>query len=122
MNRAIYCTMILMSSCASLSQGSSSNNVSMIVERRLSVDGQIVAIHGLLKEDGGYYNIYSRDGERCVGLLLTDLQRSEYRVHANSEVLVRGVLEAEGCGREGVCVERLCGPAILTGVALEHAR
>ena len=87
------------------------------VERRAEHNGRTVTLSGELRERKGFYNLHSRDGQECIGLLLTDQQRVEYRSSVGRRVTLTGTLEAEGCGGNNMCVEHLCAPTILTGVS-----
>lgn len=96
------------------------DDVIRTMANRIENNGKSVTVSGILRERGGYYNLFSNDGKECIGILLTDRQRREYRRFADHRVTVAGTLEAEGCGREGICVERLCGPTIMTGVTVSR--
>ena len=97
---------------------SGADDVYSAIEKRAAQDGETVTVGGTLKTTNGYFNLFSRDQRECIGLLLTDAQREEYRTYVGKRIQARGQLEAEGCGREGICVEHLCGPTILTKVTL----
>lgn len=105
------------SSCATDKQ----DQVYSVVNARSDNDGKTLTVSGLLKVDNGYYNLFSRDQKECIGLLLTDSQRESYRSLINRRVAATGKFSAEGCGRAGICVEHICGPAILTDVAVAPA-
>lgn len=82
-----------------------------------ALTGQALTVSGVLKIDHGYYNLHSPDHARCVGLLLTNDQRARYGSLEGARVTVAGRFDAEGCGRNGLCVEDLCGPAVLTDIS-----
>ena len=109
---------------ASLSLATSScahdglDDVYSIMSARAERDGQNVSLRGVLKINNGYYNLFSKDQQECVGLLLTNNQRERFKELAGQQVAVTGTFEAEGCGRDGICVEHICGPAILTNVTV----
>lgn len=108
---------VTLSSCVTDSRDS----VYSAIEERSENDGKPITVHGLLKTNSGYYNLFSRDGKECIGLLLTDNQRQSYKGFADQKVMVTGKLDAEGCGRDGICVEHICGPTILTDVSVSPA-
>lgn len=99
-------------SCAVTMQDSVVDTVS----RSRQNDGKSITVSGLLREKNGYYNLFSKNNEECVGVLLTDQQKKEFRSSAGKRVALTGTLEAEGCGRDGICVEHLCGPTIMTNI------
>jgi hypothetical protein len=63
-------------------------------------------------------NLYSSDRQQCIGLLVTTAQQPRYRQRSGQSVSLSGRLQAQGCGRDGICDEHLCGPAILRDVEL----
>lgn len=87
-----------------------------MLDRRLDNDGKTVTVTGILGVYRIYYNLYSKDGQRCIGLLLSDDQRVEYKSSVGKRVTLTGTLEAEGCGRDGICMDSLCSPTIMTHV------
>lgn len=105
-------TMLLLASCAATLQ----DPVVAVVKGSKENDGKFISLAGVLREKNGFFNLFSKDGEECVGVLLTDQQRNDYRASAGKRVTLTGTLEAEGCGRDGICVEHLCGPTILTNI------
>lgn len=108
---------LIASSCAS----DGPDEVYSAISARLTNDGKLLSVHGLLKTNAGYYNLYSQNQKECVGLLLTDSQREKYTNLIGQQVVVRGTFKSEGCGREGICVEHICGPAIFTDVIISPA-
>lgn len=94
------------------------DDVYSIMSVRADRDGEKVVLKGFLKVNSGYYNLFSGDQKECIGLLLTDAQRESYKGLAGQRVAATGTFEAEGCGRNGICVEHMCGPAILTNVTV----
>lgn len=109
-------TAVFLLSCAS----SKSNNVKMVVESRNQYSNKIVSISGILRERNSFYNLFSNDSQECIGVMLTDSQKELYKNMNGRNVAVRGILKPEGCGREGICVEHLCGPTIVTDVTVSH--
>lgn len=109
--------------CAALSSCATDHrdDVYSAVQARNANDGKSITISGLLKTNSGYYNLFSSDQKECIGLLLTDSQRQAYEGLAGQKVVVTGKLDAEGCGRDGICVEHICGPTILTDVSVSPA-
>lgn len=97
------------------------DDVYSAIEERAENDGKSVTVRGLLKTNSGYYNLFSSNGKECIGLLLTDSQRQSYKGLVDQKVVVTGNLDAEGCGRDGICVEHICGPTILTDVSVSPA-
>jgi hypothetical protein len=78
-----------------------------------------VTVHGRLQvQEHGLVNLYTANRQLCVGLLVTNRDRPHYRARQGRIVTVSGRLQAEGCGREGICDEHLCGPAILHDMEL----
>lgn len=96
------------------------DDVVKAILNRIDNDGNSIVVSGILRRSSSYYNLFSSDGRECIGILLTDRQMSEYSSIVNHRVTVAGTLEAEGCGREGICVEHLCGPTIMTGVTISR--
>lgn len=99
-------------SCASTLQDSVVDTVS----RSKQNDGKSITVSGFFREKNGYYNLFSKDNDECIGVLLTDQQKNEFRSRSGKRVTITGTLEAEGCGRDGICVEHLCGPTIMTNI------
>lgn len=96
------------------------DDVRLAMANRNNNDGKLVTVSGMLRERSGYYNLFSSDGQECIGVLLTDSQKLNYRSFSGQKVKVAGTLKSEGCGREGICVEHLCGPTIMTGVTVSR--
>jgi len=97
------------------------DDVYSAIEGRVENDGKSLTLRGLLKTNSGFYNLFSSDRKECIGLLLTDSQRQSYEALVDQKVVVTGNLDAEGCGRDGICVEHICGPTILTDVSVSPA-
>jgi len=93
-------------------------SVPALVAAAAAQDGTRVTVHGRLHLTHGLINLYSRNRRLCVGLLVPINQVERFRRLAGREVTVSGRVQAEGCGREGICDEHLCGPAILRDVEL----
>lgn len=91
------------------------------IESRFVNDGKIITVQGILQFNSGYYNIFSEDRKECIGLLLTDRQRQSYKELIDRKAVVTGKLDAEGCGRDGICVEHICGPTILKEASISLA-
>ena len=84
-----------------------------------SVRRRAVTVHGRVRvQEHGLVNLYAADRQQCIGLLVTDRDRPNYRERKGRIVSVIGRLHAQGCGREGLCDDHLCGPAILRDVEL----
>lgn len=111
-------TLVMIISCIALTSCITNlrDEVHSTIESQTENDGQIVTIQGFLKTNNNYYNLFSGDGKVCIGLLLTDTQRQRFQRLVDKRVFVKGRLDAEGCGRRGICVEHICGPTILTDV------
>lgn len=106
----------LLVSCVS----SHGDPVVLAVTNRAGNNGRLIMVSGTFRERNGYYNLFSSDGQECIGILTTDRQKIDYRSFVGQKVSVVGILQAEGCGREGICVEHLCGPTIMTGVTISR--
>lgn len=106
---------ILFTSCIA-----SRDDVTHTMEHRNNYNEKTISISGVMRENSGFYNLFSNDRQECIGLLLTDSQRLEYKSYVGHRVTVAGILKAEGCGREGICVEHLCSPTIMTGVTVSR--
>ncbi|MBB5986633.1 hypothetical protein [Sphingobium lignivorans] len=96
------------------------DDVVVAVEHRKDNDGKVIILSGTLRERNGYYNLFSRNNQECVGILITDSQKEDFKSLVGKRVTLTGTLEAEGCGRDGICVEHLCGPTIMTGVTVSR--
>lgn len=105
-------TLFIATACAS-------DALSMLLRDRHAHDGEIVRATGTLRNVNGLFNLYTSHRQECLGLLFTDADRERYRTWDGRRVTVSGLMQAEGCGREGVCDGRLCGPAILRRVVVE---
>lgn len=92
------------------------DDIVLAVENRKDNDGKVIILSGTLRESNGYYNLFSKNGQECVGVLLTDGQKEDYKSLVGRRVTLTGTLEAEGCGRDGICVEHICGPTIMTRI------
>jgi hypothetical protein len=93
-------------------------SVDDILKLPLDHDGQRVQIEGTLSPRHGFLNLFSQDKKQCVGLLLTPNERGMLGTYSERKVSVSGIFRAEGCGRDGICDEHLCGPGVLTDVSL----
>ena len=103
---------VSLAACASIE----ADSVKQLIESRAMHDGQPVQVVGTLRYDNGIVNLYSRDVRECIGLLTYVEQQEHYRRLDGRHVRVTGLLDAEGCGLRGFCVERLCGPAVIRQV------
>lgn len=92
-----------------------------MVNHRNSFNNMQVSVEGILETRNGFFNIFSRDRQLCIGLLVYNRDIPRYSALVRRRVVATGRLQAEGCGREGVCTEYLCGPAILRDVSIEPA-
>ena len=114
-NLLLAATLLTLSACASAMKGQS---VPVLLANAAAQDGTRVTVHGRLIADHGFINLYSPDRRQCLGLLVFEESKRLYLHRDHRVVTVEGRLQAEGCGREGMCVEQLCGPAILRDVEL----
>lgn len=103
--------------CASSVQN---NTVQTLSADPYAIDGNEVRVTGIVVMQHGLANLYSEDRQECVGLLITDGQRPMFAAQDNQTVDVIGTMWAEGCGREGICDEHLCGPAVLRDVSIDQ--
>ena len=78
---------------------------------QITVRGRISSRHGLL-------SLFNRSAKQCIGLILTPSERLSFSKYVEREISVTGTFQADGCGRDGVCDEHLCGPGVLTHVTL----
>jgi hypothetical protein len=106
----------LLASCVA---GEGPGSVPNLLAQRQAVDGHVVTVRGILGTRHGLFNLYSRDRQHCVGLLVTDAQRLRYVGFDGRPVEATGRMMAEGCGRNGICDEHLCGPAVLRDVQVQ---
>lgn len=83
-------------------------------------NGQVVSVVGILRANKGYFNLHSKRGDECVGLQVAEDDVDEFKGLVGKSVNIQGRFEAEGCGRDGICVEHLCGPAIIARAQLER--
>lgn len=107
---------------AAVSCMASSDSVRRLLAQRESLDGQRVQVRGVLGVDRGIVNLFSADRNNCLGLLTYTRDLDRYIALDGQRVIASGTLDAEGCGRRGVCVERMCGPAILRDVTIQTAQ
>lgn len=119
MNRCLrrggpFLAIALMSACVT-----SSDPVSDLVRNRASRDGQRVQVTGLFLVSHRYANLYAQNRRLCIGLVLRAPSDGRRQALHGRRVRVSGTVQAEGCGRNGFCDERLCGPAILQDVTVE---
>ncbi|WP_126174528.1 hypothetical protein [Altericroceibacterium xinjiangense] len=83
------------------------------------LNGQEVQVHGVIGSWHGGVNLFSPNRHECIGLLAAQTEVLRLRAFEGKRISVRGRLEAQGCGRDGICDEHLCGPAVLSSVRLE---
>lgn len=115
--RIFFCAIgvsISVAGCFSLN----SDGVIGALKDRDRLDGTKVSIVGRLKSSHGYFNIFSKDGKECIGLLMTDEQRIASKALDGRFVTVTGTFESEGCGKKGFCVEHICSPDILEKITI----
>ena len=91
-------------------------DVRTIVQQATIYDGRTITVRGVIVRHDLFLNLYSRDRQVCIGLLVSnDLRESLYQYEGET-IAVSGRLHAQGCGRDAMCVEHLCGPAVLRDV------
>jgi hypothetical protein len=103
-------SMAILSSCLA----ARSDDVRLMIERRSELDGQNVSVSGILRVRNGLLNLFSDDGNRCIGLLATDDQRRHFSQYNGRRISINGTLRSEGCGSGAICVESLCGPTVIS--------
>jgi hypothetical protein len=81
-------------------------------------NGQRISVRGVLSSRHGLFNLFTRRAEQCLGLILTPAERVVLTRYVEREISLTGIFQAEGCGRDGICDEHLCGPGVLTHVSL----
>lgn len=81
-------------------------------------NSQLVQVQGVVGSWHEGVNLYAPSREECIGLLVTEAELPRLRAQEGKKVTVSGKLEAQGCGRDGICDEHVCGPAILSSVQL----
>ena len=108
---------LLIQACATQSP----DPVRELVSERVSRDGTVVELSGILRSNHGLLNLYARNGRTCVGLLMRNEEIARYQSLAGRMITLSGTLHAEGCGRDGICDEDLCGPAVLGDVRVSAA-
>lgn len=106
--------LVFLFSCAS----PKANNVKKTVENIDQYRDKTVSISGILRECNNFYNLFSNDLQECIGVMLTDSQKKLYKNVGDQNVTVRGIMKPQGCGHDGICVEHLCGPTIITDVTV----
>lgn len=84
------------------------------------LDGQELEVQGVVGSWHRGVNLYSPDRDACIGLLATEAEVLRFRALEGKRATVHGTLEAEGCGRDDICDEHLCGPAVLSSVQLKY--
>lgn len=116
-SRTALCGAFLaIASCAA----GSAFSVHRLLSERQAHQAMRVSVVGVLGLRHGLVNLFSRNGRECIGLLTHVEDRGSYSALNGQTVLVSGILEAEGCGRNGICDEHLCGPAILRDVTVSR--
>jgi hypothetical protein len=90
-----------------------------LVQNRAARNGQQVQLTGLLLVSHRFANLYAQNRRLCIGLIFRAPDENRRQALHGRAVRVSGTVQAEGCGRDGICDERLCGPAILTDVTIE---
>lgn len=109
---------LVAASCAT----NATDPVQALVRERTAQDGNTVRIRGVLRSSHGLFNLYARNSHVCIGLLMRSDDLNRYRALEGKTVSVSGTLHAEGCGRDGICDEHLCGPAVLRNVTITIER
>jgi hypothetical protein len=104
--------------CATTS--STSLPVERAVREASQRNGQLVQVEGFVGSWHNGVNLFSPSRRECIGLLVRDTDVVRFRAIDGRRVTVRGKLEAQGCGYDGICDEHLCGPAVLSLVQLEE--
>jgi hypothetical protein len=104
---------ILAVSCAA---SKSDVSVKTALKSAATYDGLRVTVRGHLSSRHSFLNLFSQNGQQCLGLIPADDEIASLRAEEGRNVSISGVLRAEGCGREGICDEHICGPAVLTDV------
>ena len=89
-----------------------------LLANRHALDGSHVEVQGILEVDHGYVNLMARNRQECVGLVTYVEDRARYVALNDHRVAASGIMDAEGCGRNGMCSEHFCGPAILRQVTV----
>ena len=104
-------------SCAPVDHTSSVGDVIKSSDRH---DGRQIVVRGVMSSRDGFLNLFSGDRKECIGLLLTSAERATYFKFAERKVSVSGTFRSQGCGRDGICDEHLCGPGVLTDVTIRQ--
>lgn len=102
-------------SCTSAGQHAS---VDTVLASATHYDGKRIVVRGVLSSRHGLLNLFTRRAEQCLGLVLTPAERVVLTRYIEHEISLIGIFQAEGCGRDGICDEHLCGPGVLTHVSL----
>lgn len=97
----------------------SADPVTDLITNRLARNGQRIEVTGLFRVSYRFTNLYAQNRRLCVGLIMRTPDEHVRQALDGHRVRVSGNVQAEGCGREGFCDERLCGPTILTDVTVE---
>ena len=108
-------SILLLGACA----GTLADPIHALIRDRSIKDGTHVQVVGRIGVSHGLISLFSIDRKECIGLLVTEAQRKQLIQLDGNLARVSGILEAEGCGREGICVEHLCGPTVLTNVTVD---
>jgi hypothetical protein len=107
---------VALSGCATNS--SESISVRRAVSAAGEHDGQLVRIKGTVVSWHNGINLHSHDGRECIGILASETSIARFRAFEGRGVTLSGRLEAEGCGRKGICDEHVCGPSVLSEAQL----
>jgi hypothetical protein len=93
-------------------------SVREVLRSPIQYDGQRIQVRGILSPRHDFLNLFTKDKQQCLGLLLTSNERATLTGYSERKVSLIGSFRAEGCGRDGICDEHLCGPGVLTNVSL----
>lgn len=81
-------------------------------------DGRIIQVQGVISPRHGILNLFTKNKQQCLGLILKPSERAKLIEHSERKISLSGTFQAEGCGRDAICDEHLCGPGVLTNVSL----
>lgn len=112
---AVQFLSLLVAGCVS---ATTSLPVSRAVSEAELRNSQVVQVHGVIGSWHSGVNLLSPSRRECIGLLSAQTDLTRLRAYEGQRVTVSGTLQAQGCGREGICDEHLCGPAVLSSVRL----